>query len=184
MSKSVPPKPWAQSDAARVGAEVKRLRGSRTGQWLSDRTGEIGHQLSRTLISELERGNRTYISTTELTVLAKALNVAPVALLFPGPYDDDVEITPGAKMSGIAAAEWFSGNIDPLSEDHDAEFRRNMRDLIRARQIRAHERTRRNLLEQLKIAGDVVEPSVREMLMDEYTRISKLLEELRTDDGR
>ena len=103
-----------------MGAEVKRLRGKRSGQWLSDRTDEVGYRLSRTMISELENGKRTYVSTAELVVLAMALNTAPVALIYPGPYGEDVEITPGAKMSKIAAVEWFSGIIDPLSVDHDA----------------------------------------------------------------
>jgi transcriptional regulator with XRE-family HTH domain len=170
-------------EAARVGAEVKRLRGKRSGQWLSERTAEIGHGLSRTLISELERGDRSYLSTTELTVLAKALNVAPVALLFPGPYDEDIEITPGARMSRIAAVEWFAGNTDPMSADYDTEFRRNMLDLMRARQIRELERSRRNLGEQLRIVDDAVPSSVRETLAEEYTRISNVLEELRIGYG-
>lgn len=179
MSKS-----WDQQDAERIGGEVNRLRGKRSGQWLSDQTHEVGYRLSRTMISELERGKRKYVTTAELVVLAAALNVAPVAMLYPPPYDDEIEVTPGAKMTRIAALERFSGIIDPLSEDHDEQFRRNMFPLIRARQIRELQKSRRNIGEQLRILDDdIANESLRNMLNDEHIRISNLIEELRSGYG-
>jgi transcriptional regulator with XRE-family HTH domain len=135
------------------------------------------------MISELENGKRAYISTTELIVLAAALNVAPVALLYPAPYEEEIEVLPGVRMLTIAAAERFSGNIDPLMFDHDEEFVSNMLELSRARQLREIQRSRRNLAEQLKITGDVIPGSVRETLQVEHARLSKLYAELRSEYG-
>jgi transcriptional regulator with XRE-family HTH domain len=192
MSKS-DEKPWAELDAARVGDEVKRLRGKqRSGQWLSDRTDEIGHRLSRTMISELERGERKYVTTAELVVLAAALDTAPIALLYPAPYDEDIKFTPRRTMSKIAAVERFSGHrpdpLDPKAPDDDGEYWHNLRDLTRARRIRELKQRRRNVAAQMKNLGDLDGPdSVRDAMKawaDEQEQISKLLEELEIDYGR
>lgn len=60
----------------------------RSAQWLADKTGELGYQVSRTTISDLENGRRRYVTTAELVVLALALDTAPIALMYPGPYFD------------------------------------------------------------------------------------------------
>jgi hypothetical protein len=184
-------KSWAEHDAARIGAEVKRLRGKRSAQWLSDRTHEVGHRLQRLAISELERGKRKYVTTAELVVLAAALDTAPVALLYPAPYDDDIEFTPGRKMSKIGAIERFSGNRpDPLDRGapDDAEYWHNLRDLVRARRIRELRQRRRNVATQMRILGELDGPgSVLDAMKawaDEQEQISKLLEELESDYGR
>jgi transcriptional regulator with XRE-family HTH domain len=184
---------WAEQDAARIGAEVHRLRRKRSGsaQWLSDRTAEVGHRLQRAMISELERGKRKYVTTAELVVLAAALNVAPVALLYPAPYDEDIEVTPGRTMSKIGAVERFSGHrpdpLDPRAPDDDGEYWHNLRDLTRARRIRELRQRRRNFAEQMRILGDLEAPeSVRDamrVMAEEQEQISKLLEEELESDG-
>lgn len=65
--------------------------------------------MSRSVISDLETGRRRYVTTAELTVIAAALNTSPVALVYPGPYDQDVELLPGVARREVAAAQWFSG---------------------------------------------------------------------------
>jgi transcriptional regulator with XRE-family HTH domain len=102
-------KDWAADQAERIGRELKRLRGRRSGQWLSDRTAELGYRVPRTTISELENGKRKYVSTAELIILARALDTAPVALVCPPPYQGEIEVLPGVSSTSWSAAEWFSG---------------------------------------------------------------------------
>ena len=87
---------WAADQAATIGDEIKKLRGGRSGQWLSDRTAELGYRVTRTTISELENHKRKYVTTVELMVLARALNTPPIALLYPRPLSgESIDILPG-----------------------------------------------------------------------------------------
>lgn len=105
-------KDWAAKQAARIGDEIRRLRGSRSEQWLSDRTDALGHRIPHTAIAELENHQRTDVSTAELAVLAKALDTAPVALLYPPSSGAELEMLPGVAATSWSATEWFSGKTD------------------------------------------------------------------------
>jgi hypothetical protein len=107
-------KSWAEEQAATIGTAVRDLRGKRTGQWLSDETERVGHRVPRTTISELESGKRKSVSTAELCLLAWALKVPPIRLLYPDLPDGPVEIIPGKKVPSIDAATWFSGELTYL----------------------------------------------------------------------
>jgi len=100
---------WAAEITSRIGGEIKRLRGKRSGQWLSDRTDELGQRVSRSTISEIETGRRKSITVTDLILLAAALNTTPVALVYPGPYTEPTRFTPNQEVPEIWAAQWFSG---------------------------------------------------------------------------
>ena len=109
---TVPPRDWGEEQAHRVGKEVRRLRAKRTGQWLADRTKELGYTLTRAVISDLEVGRRRYVTTAELIILARALDTAPLALLYPAPYRDKIQILPkpeSRELEKILAVQWFSG---------------------------------------------------------------------------
>lgn len=102
---------WSDEMTKRVGEQIKTLRGKlRSAQWLADRTVELGHPVSRTAISEFETNKRKTISVADLTVLAAALGVPPIALIFPDLPDGKVEALPGVEATSIAAAQWFSGD--------------------------------------------------------------------------
>jgi hypothetical protein len=113
-------------------------------------------------------------------------------LLYPAPYDEDVEFTPGRKMTKIGAVERFSGQRpDPLdsgTRDDDGQLWLNLRDLTRARRIRELRQRRRNVAAQMRNLTDLNGPdSVRDAMKawaDEQEQISKLLEELEIDYGR
>jgi hypothetical protein len=107
---------WPDEITARIAAEIKRLRGDRTGQWLSDRTADLGHRVSRSTISEIETKRRKSITVADLIILAAALDTVPVALVFPGPYNEDVRVLPMLQVPQIWAAQWFSGELRPTSE--------------------------------------------------------------------
>ncbi|SLH95750.1 Putative DNA-binding protein [Mycobacteroides abscessus subsp. massiliense] len=103
--------------AVTVGQRIKVLRGGRTGQWLADRTLALGFGVARTTISELENKKRSFVTTGELSALAAALSVPPIALLFPPPYVADGgeggDPALGIAATNIAALQWFVGDHVP-----------------------------------------------------------------------
>lgn len=102
---------WEVEHAHRVGKEVQRLRKAAglTAQQLGDRAEQLGMKMTRQAISDLENGRRRYVTTAELVILAAALNTSPVNLVYPGPYDLQVDLMPGVSVLEFDAAEWFSG---------------------------------------------------------------------------
>jgi hypothetical protein len=104
---------WVAAHAKRIGKTVAKLRGERSGLWLSNETAKAGHRISRTSIHDLEKDEdtRKFVSTAELSVLAWALKVPPIRLLYPDLPDGLVEIVPGEYVTSIEAAMWFCGEL-------------------------------------------------------------------------
>lgn len=113
---------WATDLVKRVGRAMKEARGSRSATWLSDRTAELGYRVPATVISKLDSGHRgSVLGVAELVVLAAALDMPPVALLYPALPDGEVSMLPGRHASSIAAVRWFSGEISRSSIDGTAD---------------------------------------------------------------
>ena len=95
--------------------------------------------MSQSSISELENGNRKNVTVAEVVVLAKALDTAPLCLIYPGPYNDVIEVLPGVEGLELWAAQWFSGLFPALTDSDEPEqgdaYRRNTRALADARTI-------------------------------------------------
>ncbi|MBF6536869.1 helix-turn-helix domain-containing protein [Nocardia farcinica] len=108
---------WSEERARRIGLEVKAQRGKRSGQWLADETATHGHPVSRTTISEIENGKRRDITLAEITVLARALAVSPLQLIYPDLAHGPVEVLPGMPVSSAEAMRWFAGE-DVLRADN------------------------------------------------------------------
>lgn len=133
-------KDWSADLTNRIATEVKRLRGKRSGQWLADRTQELGYAISRTTISELENGKRKYVTVAELVVLARALNTAPLALIYPEPFEAAVEVLPGVSAPGSTALQWFAGEtaMEPWHDSVDPDwqdFQANLGELWTSHQL-------------------------------------------------
>lgn len=102
---------WSAELAHRVGREVRKHRDRQkiSAQKLSERCGDLGFPIERSVLSGLESQRRTKISLAEVLVLAMALDVAPVVLIFPVGDVETVELIPDQTASPFTAAEWFSG---------------------------------------------------------------------------
>src|ERR1035438_6536333 len=104
---------------AGIGERVARFRKraadangkQMTVQALADRCAELGLPLGRLTITKLERGNRQAVTPAEVMVLALALEVPPVELIFPVGQSEDVEILPGRKVPPLDGLRWFSGEL-------------------------------------------------------------------------
>ena len=100
------------STAATVAAQVKRIRKDRgqSTRELSEECADLGMpSLTRNRISDLELGRLHSITVAELLVLARALDVAPVALLCPVGQQETAEILPGQERNAFRAAQWVTG---------------------------------------------------------------------------
>ncbi|SBS77825.1 hypothetical protein MHPYR_490038 [uncultured Mycobacterium sp.] len=104
-------KRWQTELSRRVGRAVQDARKSRgwTAIELSKRCSELNYPISRVAISKIESNSRAgKLDLAELVVLAAALNTSPVSLVYPGPYDEEVELFPGENHTQFMAAQWFS----------------------------------------------------------------------------
>lgn len=152
----------------RFGSAAKEVRGKRSAQWLSDRTAELGQRISPTVIAKLDSGHRgNVLHVWEVVLIAQALNVPPVALLYPDLIDGPVEIVPGVEVPTNDAIQWFTGER-PLTLGGDLEkmdreelrsaraaieeARRNAIGLDVMRELRAAQRARDDAIERLSFA--------------------------------
>lgn len=104
-----------------LAAQVRtyRRRQDLTLAQLAEKCAELGApQLSYSALANIERGATADakrkprdVSLDELAVLARALDVPPVMLLFPIGTGQRVEITPGFDITAWDAAQWFSGEL-------------------------------------------------------------------------
>jgi hypothetical protein len=129
---------WPQRVVTLVGQRVAYYRNRLTGDngkpltlaALADRTRDLGLPLDRAVISKLETGYRQSVTVPELFVLAKALRIPPMALLFPVGREELVEVLPGYETDPWSALRWFTGEAllgtirydddGPVFTPHDA----------------------------------------------------------------
>jgi transcriptional regulator with XRE-family HTH domain len=122
---------WETALAARVGRAVytRRKALKLTAQQLAQRTADLGYPITRVAVSKIEGGTRAgKFDIAELVILAKALEMPPVLLLYPGfpeghratvdsaavTLPRDVELFPGTPQSSRDALLWFCGRLPSL----------------------------------------------------------------------
>lgn len=106
-----------------VGRGIDAARHGKSDQWIADRTKKLGHPLSRTAISEYRRGVRKTISVTDWLIIAAALGVPPVSLLFPGVPDGRVTLLPSLHaVVAFDAVQWVAGERQTIPKGFDALF--------------------------------------------------------------
>jgi transcriptional regulator with XRE-family HTH domain len=185
---------WGPGLVAAVAAEVRRYRQLRqlSVKELADRCAKLGWPIKRSVLSNLELSYRETVTVPEILILAAALNVAPVLLLFPVGRQEQVEYLPDSAVSPWDAAKWFSGQSDrpdatPLDNDErvyrlpvqayaDHEHNLNRLSVVQARAKDLRQRAR----------NDVADPDAvdfAEELVEQYEQsLTRLRQEMR-DQG-
>jgi len=113
-------KRWSRQVAATMLAARKR-QGNLSAQGLSDRCAELGYPIPRSTIQNLEIGRKESISVQEVVILARALAIPPVVLMYPVGREASVEALPGADVDTWSAAKWFTGEASFPGADDDVE---------------------------------------------------------------
>jgi len=101
---------WGGALHARIARAIRTARQGRlSAQQLADETERLGYGISRSQIANYESGRKKSLDVAELLVIAAALGVRPLRLLFPDEPDDDVEMLPGQRTSTFHATARFTG---------------------------------------------------------------------------
>ncbi|MDR2565908.1 MAG: helix-turn-helix domain-containing protein [Bifidobacteriaceae bacterium] len=103
--------PWGARWSADIGRNLGRARRAvgLTGEQLAQKTKQIGHEVTRSVIANIETGRREAVTVQDVAALAAALGIPPVMLLYDvaGPR---VAALPAVEMDAIEAEEWWSGH--------------------------------------------------------------------------
>jgi transcriptional regulator with XRE-family HTH domain len=100
---------WEADMHARIAEAIKKHRAGRSAQDIADRTAELGYPISRAQIANYESGRKKNLDIAELLILAAALDVPPLVLLYPDLPAGEVEIIPGRVGTSWAAYLWATG---------------------------------------------------------------------------
>lgn len=103
-------------------ASIRARVGMASAQELADKVKELGGRLDRAAIAKIESKTRN-VSLDEALLLAAALDVAPVHLIFPLDDDRAVEIASRSQpVPARDAREWLRGR-EPLPGTNEKLFR-------------------------------------------------------------
>jgi transcriptional regulator with XRE-family HTH domain len=132
------PESWPAELADVIAGEVRRYRRQRglSAQQLADRCAELGMPIQRSVLANLENGRRPTVTVAELLVLAAALSVEPVLLVFPVGHQAVSRFLPAKSATTWSAAQWFAGRaalpVSPSAQPGRDEARRRFGGTMRA----------------------------------------------------
>lgn len=144
---------WAEDLHARVAAAIRHARGGRSAQWLADETERLGYPISRAAIANYESGRKKGLDIAELVVLAVALRVPPVALIYPDLPEGAIEVLPGERTTSWGAASWFSGERLAPTESMDGETGEATREFELIQAVRERFRQESSVAELFDLVG-------------------------------
>lgn len=125
---------WPGVFTARVVQAMREARraGGLTMGDLAQGCADRGHpEITEQTIKNLETGRRASMTIADFVVLADALGVPPVTLLFPLGIDATVEVVPGREVSTWDALAWFTGET-PTAQPAPQGTARELLDLFRS----------------------------------------------------
>jgi len=104
---------WSGTIHQRIAEAIRRAREAQklSAQQLADETQRLGYPITRSQIANYESGRKRRLDVAEITVLAAALNTSPVALLYPGPYDKEIEVLPGVLTTELKRCNGFQATV-------------------------------------------------------------------------
>jgi Helix-turn-helix domain len=99
---------WDKEVVSLIAEAVRHYRTERkmSAERLSQACKDAGYKIPRSVIANLESGRRDTVSIPEWLVLARALQVPPMLLLFPLGRAEQMEVLPGRSMTPWAALAW------------------------------------------------------------------------------
>ncbi|MEU4364212.1 helix-turn-helix transcriptional regulator [Promicromonospora sp. NPDC023987] len=129
---------WSRSWTAGIGERLRSVRRAAglTTQQVADRTAALGYPMARASIANLETRPRAKIYLQDVTVLAAALGVSPVEILYPLEVstvptatstpvgvvrrgvlkNTSAEVLPGHTERAPSAVAWFTGGYGRVLE--------------------------------------------------------------------
>lgn len=118
---------WPETLTKSVVNQISRYRKERglSYQQLADRCTALGYPTIRTTLANLEAHKRKSLTLHELIILAAALEVPPVLLMFPGIPDGEIQILPNKTQKAWDALKWFTGETKvpkAASQPGDPEY--------------------------------------------------------------
>ncbi|WP_143545712.1 helix-turn-helix domain-containing protein [Rhodococcus sp. 14-2470-1a] len=117
---------WQMEISANAAAGLRYWRQDVRGitaATLARRCSELGFPVTRVAISKIENNSRQgKLEVSELIVLARALRIAPVQLLYPHIPDGRVEYLPHSVVRETVALDWFVGRGKMHLDAHDQKL--------------------------------------------------------------
>lgn len=110
---------WPTCWTAIIGQAVRDRRKNLgwSAKRLSERCSELGLDIPRYVITNLETGRKESIPLHQVVVLARALETSPLALAVPAPNLGDEFLIGNESMRVEDAVEWFAGMGIRLGDD-------------------------------------------------------------------
>lgn len=108
---------WREQVYERIAAAVRAARRGRSAQDIADATARLGVPITRAQLSNFETGRRQSMDVVDLMVIAAALGIPPVTLLFGGHPDSSIELLPGHVDTSLAGLAWFTGDWELTDTD-------------------------------------------------------------------
>lgn len=104
---------WSQAWAAEIGQNIQRIRKTLgvSASRLSEACSDLGYGIPRSTIANLESGRKESVPVHELVVIAEALGVPPLHLLYPIDLPSSVQYVPTVDISAYDAWNRFSRGL-------------------------------------------------------------------------
>ncbi|MEU7571554.1 helix-turn-helix domain-containing protein [Micromonospora sp. NPDC049240] len=175
---------WGAETNQTIATQIRNWRNARglSAQQLSARCASLGHPIPRNIIANIETGRRGSVTVPEAIILAMALNVPPILLIYPVGKELAVRSSPRQDCGTFYAAKWFMGETRPTPDmvglDESENYKSAMlewesaRDIVQTYRrhgtlVRRYRFVREDVIAQLKRMSDPVsadeEPEVRKI---------------------
>ena len=112
------PGSWAKSITRAVAGQIRHWRDVRgfSALDLSVKTAELGHEVPRSVIANLENNRRDVITLAEILILSAALEIPPILLMTPLGRSAVIEVLPHIAISPWRVRGWIMGTVDLLAD--------------------------------------------------------------------
>jgi len=118
MAEQITGEDWGERLTLSIAEKVRkaRIRNGLTVQELADETERLGYPIKRQALVNLESGRKAKIGVDELFIIAAAMRLNPLFLVFdPMRQGEPVEVFPTLEVPQWQALLWASGHVSVLN---------------------------------------------------------------------